>query len=114
MVQSESLQDHLSWQLHLTQLSERDRRIGLMLVDAIDDDGYLREPLEAIAQSLLPELQCTCAEVLAVLHRIQRMDPVGVGARDLGECLRLQLENLPADTPGRAVARAGCLTRVEA
>ncbi len=104
MAQSESLQDHLSWQLHLTPLSERDRRIGLMLVDAIDDDGYLRESLEAIAQALLPETGCTPAEVLAVLRRVQRLDPVGVGARDLGECLWLQLDSLPADTPGRELA----------
>ena len=105
MVQTDSLQDHLSWQLHLTQLSERDRRIGLMLVDAIDDDGYLREPLDAIAQSLLPETHCTPDEVLAVLRQVQRLDPVGVGARDLGECLLLQLDNLPADTSGRDLAR---------
>src|SRR5690606_2493784 len=82
MVQTDSLGDHLSWQLHLTQMSERDRRIGLMLIDAIDDDGYLREPLDAIAQSLLPEIQCTANEVLTVLHQVQRLDPVGVGARD--------------------------------
>ncbi|MDN5782814.1 MAG: RNA polymerase factor sigma-54, partial [Luteimonas sp.] len=66
MVQTDSLQDHLSWQLHLTHMSERDRRIGLMLIDAIDDDGYLRDALDAIAQSLLPEIQCTPDEVLAV------------------------------------------------
>ncbi len=105
VAQADSLQDHLSWQLHLTQMSGRDRRIGLMLIDAIDDDGYLRESLDAIAQSLLPEIQCTTDEVLAVLHHVQRLDPVGVGARDLGECLVLQLDNLPDDTPGRALAR---------
>ena len=105
VVQTDSLQDHLSWQLHLTQMSDRDRRIGLMLIDAIDDDGYLREPLDAIAQSLLPEIQCTANEVLTVLHQVQRLDPVGVGARDLGECLALQLDNLPDPTPGRALAR---------
>src|SRR5690606_1836812 len=105
VVQTDSLQDHLSWQLHLTQMSERDRRIGLMLIDAIDDDGYLREPLDAIAQSLLPEIQCTADEVLSVLHRVQRLDPVGVGARDLGECLVLQLDNPPDHTPARVLAR---------
>ncbi|MDN5781397.1 MAG: RNA polymerase factor sigma-54, partial [Luteimonas sp.] len=75
------------------------------LVDAIDDDGYLRDSLDAIAQSLLPEIQCTPDEVLAVLRQVQRLDPVGVGARDLGECLVLQLDNLPDDTPARALAR---------
>ena len=105
MVQTDSLSDHLSWQLHLTHMSERDRRIGLMLIDAIDDDGYLREPLDAIAQSLLPEIHCSTDEVLAVLRQVQRLDPVGVGARDLGECLSLQLANLPAQTPGCALAQ---------
>jgi len=105
MVQTDTLQDHLSWQLHLTQLSDRDRRIGLTLVDAIEDDGYLREPLDAIAESLQPEIQCTADEVLVMLHQIQRFDPVGVGARDLGECLLLQLESLPDDTPGKPLAQ---------
>ncbi|MGN7726002.1 RNA polymerase factor sigma-54 [Luteimonas sp. 22616] len=105
MVQTDSLHDHLAWQLNLGQLSVRDLRIGLMLIDAIDDDGYLRESLDAIAQSLLPEIQCTPDEILAVLRHVQRLDPVGVGARDLGECLVLQLDNLPDDTPGRTLAR---------
>src|SRR3546814_4515843 len=52
MVQTDSLQDHLSWQLHLTQMSDRDHRMGLMQIDAIDHDGYLRESLDVIAQSL--------------------------------------------------------------
>src|SRR3546814_3796131 len=106
MVQTDSLQDHLSWQLHLTQMSDRDHRIGLMLIDAIDDDGYLRESLDVIAQSLLPEIRCSADEVLPVLHQVQRLDPVGVGARDLGECLVLQHDNLPAATPGRVLARS--------
>src|SRR3546814_10039638 len=104
MVQTDSLQDHLSWQLHLTQMSDRDHRIGLMLIDAIDDDGYLRESLDVIAQSLLPELQCSADEVLYVLHQVQPLDPVGVGERDLGECLVLQLDTPPADTHGPALA----------
>lgn len=102
----ESLHDHLSWQLNLTRLSPRDQRIGAALIDAIDDDGYLREPLETIAEALRPELHVSAADILPVLHRIQRFDPLGVGARDLRECLRLQLDALSADTPGRAEALA--------
>ena len=104
MVQTDTLQDHLSWQLHLSQFPDRDRRIGLTLIDAIEDDGYLRESLDAIAESLQPEILCTPGEVLAVLHQIQRFDPIGVGARDLGECLLLQLDSLPDDTPGKPLA----------
>src|SRR3546814_3924159 len=95
------------------QMSDRDHRIGLMLIDAIDDDGYLRESLDAIAQSLLPEIRCSADEVLPVLHQVQRLDPVGVGARDLGECLVLQLDNLPDDTPGRVLARRIAIDHID-
>lgn len=101
---SETLHDHLLWQLHLSHLSPRDRMIGVALIEMLDDDGYLREPLDAIAGSLRPEVDATEGEILTVLHRIQRFDPVGVGARTLAECLCLQLETLPDDTPGRALA----------
>ncbi|MCF7222474.1 RNA polymerase factor sigma-54 [Marilutibacter chinensis] len=100
----ETLHDHLLWQLHLSHLSPRDRRIGVILIEAIEDDGYLREPLDAIAASLAPDIQAGMEEILTVLHTIQRFDPAGVGARDLGECLRLQLEPMPDDTPGRTLA----------
>lgn len=113
MIQSESLQDHLSWQLHLSTMSARDRNIGVALIDAIDDDGYLRESLDDIVAALLPETRATTAEVAAVLCRVQRFDPVGVGARDLGECLRLQLEPLHVDTPGRAVALLAARDHIE-
>ncbi|MDR6991448.1 RNA polymerase factor sigma-54 [Luteimonas sp. 3794] len=113
MVQSESLQDHLSWQLHLSTMSARDRNIGIALIDAIDDDGYLRESLDDIVATLRPETHATTAEVAAVLCRVQRFDPVGVGARDLGECLRLQLDALHADTPGRATALLAARDHIE-
>ena len=101
---AESLHDHLSWQLHLTRLSPQDQRIGAAIIDAVDDDGYLREPLDAIAEALLPDVHVGTAEILTVLHQIQRFDPPGVGARDLRECLALQLQTLPDDTPCRAQA----------
>ena len=104
VVQVDTLQDHLSWQLNLTPLSDRDRCIGVTLVDSIDDDGYMREPLAAIVAALQPETICTPDEVLVVLRQIQRFDPVGVGARNLGECLLLQLQGLSDDTPGKALA----------
>jgi RNA polymerase sigma-54 factor len=104
VAESESLRDHLLWQLHLTHLSPRDRRIGAALIDALDDDGYLRETPAAIAESLTPDLTVDEAQVLVVLHQIQRLDPAGVGARDLGECLQLQLTALPEATVGRELA----------
>ena len=104
LVHTESLHDHLSWQLHLTRLSPQDQRIGAALIDAIDDDGYLREPLDAIAEMLRPELNVSATEVGAVLSQIQGFDPLGVGARDLRECLAMQLAPLSEDTPGKADA----------
>src|SRR3546814_16128926 len=94
-------------------MSDRDHRIGLMLIDAIDDDGYLRESLDVIAQALLPDIQFCADEVLYVLHQVQRLDPVGVGARDLGECLVLQLDQLPPDTPDRVLARRISITNID-
>jgi RNA polymerase sigma-54 factor len=101
---SETLHDYLQWQWQLSQVSPRQLRIGLALIDAIDDDGYLRETSEALVATLAPDIVADCGEVLAVLRRLQRLDPPGVGARDLGECLSLQLDALPAATPGRELA----------
>lgn len=113
IAQSETLRDHLSWQLNLSHLSPRELAIGETLVDAIDDDGYLREPLAAIAEALAPDLDCDEDEIRAVLRTVQRLDPTGVGARDLGECLLLQLEVLPADTPGLEAARRAIAGHIE-
>lgn len=112
---AETLRDHLLWQLHLGHFSQRDLGIGVAIIDAIDDDGYLRDELDAIAAALRPEIDAGPDDMLQVLHRIQQFDPIGVGARDLGECLRLQLRALDKDTPGRDLAMAvteGALARL--
>jgi RNA polymerase sigma-54 factor len=96
----DSLQDHLLWQLDLAPMSDRDRLIALSLIDAISDDGYLTEDLEAIQASLPAELaEVEADEIEAVLHRVQQLDPLGAGSRNLAECLTVQLNQLPADTP---------------
>jgi len=100
----DSLQDHLLWQLNLTPMSDTDRMVALALVDAVDPDGYLRtdidEVLEHFRQSE-PQLfaEAEPEEIEAVLHRLQQFDPPGVCARDLSECLQLQLRQLPDTTP---------------
>lgn len=102
---SETLYDHLMWQLNLSPLQGRDRAIAEAIIDGIDDSGYLRESLDdilAAASQLYPEL--TMDEVDAVLKLVQRYDPPGVGARGVQECILLQLRELPPDTPGREVA----------
>jgi RNA polymerase sigma-54 factor len=103
-VSSEGLHDHLYWQLSLASLSETDRVIAHTLIDAIDDDGFLTQSLESIHEQLAGEPGSVeepldISEIEAVLHRIQQFDPVGVGARDVGESLRLQLRQFDPDTP---------------
>jgi RNA polymerase sigma-54 factor len=102
----ETLQEHLTWQLEMSRLNERDMRIGAAIIDAINDDGYVIEPLEEIAQNLQPELVATAQEVERVLRHVQAMDPAGVGARSVSECIQLQLRQLDPDTPGRETALA--------
>ncbi|HWW21884.1 MAG TPA: RNA polymerase factor sigma-54 [Steroidobacteraceae bacterium] len=102
----QSLRDHLQWQLELAKLNARDLSIGRAVVDAINDDGYLSEPLDVIGASLKPELDPGVEEVERVLMIIQMFDPAGVGARSVSECLQLQLEQLGPDTPGLATAKA--------
>ena len=95
---SDSLQDHLMWQLNLTPMSDTDHEIALMLIDGIDDDGYLHTSVEDILESMDSELEVEEDEVMAVLHRVQQFDPPGVFCRDLRECLLLQLKQLPEET----------------
>ena len=102
----QSLHDHLLWQLELARLNPRDLAIGRAVVDAINDDGYLSEPLDVIGASLKPELDPQVAEVERVLAIVQMFDPPGVGARSVSECLMLQLEQLEPATPGLATAKA--------
>ncbi len=97
--QGESLHDHLYWQLNLTPLSPRDAMIAEALIDAIDQDGYLQMELDEIQRILEPEFHADVAEIEAVLHRVQRFDPVGVGARNLAECLDVQLSDLSGAEP---------------
>jgi RNA polymerase sigma-54 factor len=100
----QSLQEHLLWQLELAHLAPRELAVARAIVDAISDDGYVTESLEEIAQTLRPELECSAAEVQAVLERVQALDPPGVGARSVADCIELQLRQLDPATPGLATA----------
>jgi len=99
-----SLSNHLDGQLGVTQLSERDKRMVSLLIDSLNEDGYLTQSLDELAEMLPEELEVDPIELHTALQHLQNFDPRGVGARDLSECLCLQLEVLPADTPGRAAA----------
>ncbi len=102
--ESPSLRDHLLQQLSLTPLPDRDRRLVALLVDALDEDGYLTQPLEEIAAMLPDELAIDPDELAIALKHLQNLDPTGVGARSPSECLELQLAGLPELTPARSVA----------
>jgi len=101
----EDLRDHLLWQLNLAPLSARDRAIGATIIEAVDDDGYLHESSETLAQNLASLHQVSVDEVEAIRHRIQHFDPLGVASRTLAECLRAQLDAFDTSTPGWAIAR---------
>ncbi|HET9391570.1 MAG TPA: RNA polymerase factor sigma-54 [Steroidobacteraceae bacterium] len=96
----QSLQEHLQWQLEMARLEPRELAIARAIIDSISDDGYLTEPLEEIANTLRPEVECDAAEVESVLPAVQALDPPGVGARSVGECIELQLRQLDPATPG--------------
>ena len=101
---SPTLRDHLILQLSLTQLSERDRTLVTLLVESLDEDGYLSQDLAEIQAMLPEEVGVEPEELQIALKHLQHLEPTGVGARNLGECLGLQLTALPASTPFRAEA----------
>lgn len=101
----QSLREYLLWQLELAHLSARDAAIGAALIDSLNDDGYLTEPLEELRLSLADSDESPEPEEMeAVLHRLQAFDPPGVAARDLKECLLLQLRQLDETDPARRLA----------
>ena len=100
---SESLQEHLRWQLKMTPFSETDAAIAEVLIDEINDDGFLAASIEDITASL-DDLEIETDEVEAVLRQIQNFDPPGIGARDLKESLLIQLQHQPNDTDLREYA----------
>jgi len=104
--ESPNLREHLLKQLSLTQLEPRDRNLVAFLIEALGDDGYLTQPLEELAQLVPEELQLDPEELHIALRHLQNFDPTGVGARNCGECLELQLLVLPESTPSRALALA--------
>jgi RNA polymerase sigma-54 factor len=100
----QTLQEQLIEQLELAKLSPIDMAIARVISDAITDDGYLKDSLEDVRSSLLPEIDATPADVERVLGIVQSLEPAGVGARNLGECIALQLRQLDPETPARDVA----------
>ncbi|WDE04414.1 RNA polymerase factor sigma-54 [Thalassomonas viridans] len=95
---TDSIQDHLRWQMDLTPFSPTDEAIATAIIDAIDDSGYLTVSAEDVLESIgLEEVEMD--EVEAVLKRINMFDPIGVGARSISECLQIQLNQFDKTTP---------------
>ncbi len=103
-VAASSLRQHLMGQLALLNLPLRDRQIVEALIDALDDDGYLKSSLEEVAEMFSEHDALEPEELTIGLKYLQSMEPAGVGARGPAECLGLQLRALPADTPYRTEA----------
>lgn len=101
-----SLQEHLREQLLFTDLNEREQQIALFVIGSLDEDGYLRLPEESLLDDLFifQELDVSPAELRHVEETIQTLDPIGVGARSLAECLFLQLSRR-SDTPAVQLAK---------
>lgn len=100
----QTLREHLLWQLELEDFNPREALIGEALIDAINDDGYLTSDPEDIREFFETDANVTCEEIESTLGKVQRLDPVGIGARSLSECLVLQLRQLERTTPGLELA----------
>ena len=96
-----SMREHLLWELNMSQMDGRDKKIIGLLIDALDENAYLSQPLEEIFELLPPELDITLDDLETALVQLQHLDAPGIGARSLSECLALQLEAMPEDIPGR-------------
>jgi RNA polymerase sigma-54 factor len=102
---TETLREHLVSQLKLLPLSSRDQMLALVLTDAINDDGYLEQPLEELVDMFEEDTEVDLLELQTALKHIQNLDPAGVGARNLSECLSLQLRALEEQTPLKNIAQ---------
>jgi RNA polymerase sigma-54 factor len=108
-----SLRDHLYTQLSLTNLDRRDRALIGMLIDALDEDGYLTQSLEDVAAMLPPEAEADVEDLAISLRHLQNFEPTGVGARSPSECLALQIRARGTDDPVRRLALAICEQHLE-
>jgi RNA polymerase sigma-54 factor len=100
----QTLREHLLWQLEMEHFTPREVIIGEAIIDSINDDGYLTADLGEIYASLDKESAVVESEIERTLTKIQRLDPVGVGARSISECIVLQLSQLEWETPGLQLA----------
>ena len=99
-----TVRSHLLEQINLLHLTEADEFIAAAVIDGLDENGVLQVSIEDVLEITPPEWETTLEDVEAVLHMIQHLDPVGIAARSLQECLSIQLKQLPPDTPCKDTA----------
>ena len=106
LTEGRSLQDYLIEQLHFRNLTDRDMKLAIYLVGSLDDDGYLRRDLQSVSDDLAftVGVEVEVEELERILKLINSLEPVGVGARDLRECLLLQLERIPQKNAAQRAA----------
>lgn len=97
--ETQGLHEHLDWQVQMSNLSVQDKAIAALIIDYIDDDGFLTESLDLILETLSKNLLIELDEVEAILNYIQHLGPAGIAARNLGECLLLQVKQQHKDHP---------------
>ena len=107
LTEGRSLQEYLIEQLRYRNLPERDMRLAVYLIGSIDEDGYLRRDLESVADDIAftVGVETTAEELECLLDIIHELEPAGIGARDLRECLLLQMAQMPINTRPRRLAR---------
>ncbi|HIX96710.1 MAG TPA: RNA polymerase factor sigma-54 [Candidatus Alistipes avistercoris] len=107
LTEGRSLQEYLVEQLSYRNLSERDMKLAVYLIGSIDEDGYLRRDLESISDDIAftVGIETSVGELERLLDIIHELEPAGIGARDLRECLLLQMNQMQVNTRARRLAR---------
>lgn len=107
LTEGRSLQEYLVEQLSYRNLSERDMKLAVYLIGSIDEDGYLRRDLESISDDIAftVGIETSVSELERLLDIIHELEPAGIGARDLRECLLLQMNQMQVNTRARRLAR---------
>ncbi len=103
--ETQNIRDYLREQINLMRLSDEDTEIAEVIIDSIDDSGYLTAEISELLSNFDEQSEIGEAELMAVLHMIQQLEPAGVGARNIQESLQIQLNQLPEDTPWLAEAK---------
>lgn len=108
----QSLHEYLMWQINLSSMSKQDQFIAYNIIDYINDDGFLTESVEDLFILLKKNIETTFQEIFAVLHKIQHLDPIGVGATSLKDCLLIQLNHFHKDNKFFSIAK-GMINKLE-